>query len=414
MERKRILLAVSSPTDIEELRKSLVVSGYEVKVVNDGAIALKLCREFRPHLVCSELTLPKIDGHHLLRELKPHSETKLIPFVLISKHRSVSERIHSIKLGVDDYITTPFDAQEVILRFEILLNEIKTIEALPRRSSKGFSGKLSDMNLIELIQTLEIGKKSGIVKLESSDDSGVLFINNGEIFDVSLHDLPPRQALFRMFTWKEGTFRIEFRTIDQKNDLNESSKDIIYQGLKFKDRWERLCQSLPPLQTTVKRAEKIVAHKLSNDEKSLLNLVDGKNRMVDIIYRSKFDDLRTLEIVANLYAKDMIVEVPLDEVTRNGKAKVQEKHNLNGDSGNILKIVNNFLSVPEKQASKRPLDRRKNDRRKTRDRRNRYRRWSDYVGQQNQIFLNKSELLMIRQKLANGYDKSNEVDNPYI
>ena len=92
MERKRVIIADSDLTEIQELRQALVATGYEVRIVDNGASALKLCREFRPHLILSEVQLPKIDGHHLVRELKSQAATKAIPFVLMSRHRSVEER----------------------------------------------------------------------------------------------------------------------------------------------------------------------------------------------------------------------------------------------------------------------------------------------------------------------------------
>lgn len=399
MERKRILIADDDPQESQGLRKVLVASGFEVKVVDNGAAALTMCREFRPHLVVSEVKLPKIDGPHLLRELRSQSATKSIPFVLMSRHRTVEERVHSINLGVDDYISKPFDLNEVLLRFEIILKEVEKIESSPKNVSKGFSGKLSEMSLIDLLQTLEIGKKTGIVKLQNAYQEGIVFIKNGDVLDASLDGLKPKDALFRMFNWNEGTFRVELREIDRIKTLNGSMSDLIYQGLILRDRWQKLSRYLPPLHAVVKPGPKLIDNKLSDEEKSIIRLINGKRRLVDLIELSKFGDLKTLQIVSSLFSTGSIMEAPLTEDDKNGNASLL-KNNTETNETSLAELIVDFLSRKEKTADLPKLDRRRGNRRKSTDRRLRHRRWSDFTGEKNKVYLNRSELLMIREKLS--------------
>ncbi len=398
MERKRILFAVNHPPAVLELRKSLVTSGYEVKIVDNGAVALTLCREFRPHLLCADHDLTKIDGHHLFRELKLQSATKNIAFVLMSKHRSVDERVHSIDLGVDDYISIPFDLEEILMRFEIILREIETFEALPKNTSKGFSGKLSDLSLIELLQTLEIGQKSGLIKLQSHTAEGVVFLKNGEVRDASLKGLTPKDAIIRMFTWNDGTFRVDLRHIDQEKTLEESTNELVSEGFLYLDTWNKIKNHIPSLQTTVRLGSETKGS-LSPEEKSVMRLVKDTSKLVDLIEQSDFDDLTALKIVTNLYKKNSIIEVPLEEIQSNVKPK-SEDTNVNGNP--ISNLITNFLSPTIRRENLQSVERRRNQRRKDIERRVKPRRWCDFVGEENQIYLNKSELLMIREKLTNG------------
>src|SRR3990172_8945053 len=137
MERKRVLIAINHPNEIEKFKELLSSYGYEVKIVDNGISALKLSSEFKPHIILCELYLTKVDGHHLLKEIKSQSSTRLIPFILMSRHRSVNERVHSINLGVDDYITLPFDPHEVIARLDVILKEVENYETTPKRNTKG-------------------------------------------------------------------------------------------------------------------------------------------------------------------------------------------------------------------------------------------------------------------------------------
>jgi CheY-like chemotaxis protein len=408
MERRRILIADNDPQEIQDLRKVLVASGFEVKIVDNGADALTLCREFRPHLILSEIKLAKIDGHHLLRELKSQSATKSIPFVLMSRHRTVEERVHSINLGVDDYISKPFDVNEVALRVEVILKEVEKIESSPKTVSKGFSGKLSEMSLIDLLQTLEIGKKTGMVKLQNAYKEGIVFIKNGEVLDVSLDDLEPKAALYRMFNWSDGTFRVELKDIERPKALNGSMSDIIYKGLIRRDRWQRLSRFLPPLHAVVKPGPKLIDNKLSKEERSVVQLINGKRRLVDLIELSKFDDLKTLKIISVLFSSGSIMEVPLHEDDKNGNSSIEDFHE--ADETRLAKLIADFLSKKEEATITPKMDRRRGDRRRRIDRRLRHRRWSDFVSEKNKVYLNRSELLMIREKLSKDLEKQEVID----
>lgn len=403
MERKRILIAVKDSQEIQDLRKSLISSGYEVKIVDNGVAALASCREFRPHLMLAENELPKIDGHHLLRELKSQSATRNIPFVLMSKHRSVEERVHSINMGVDDYISIPFDAEEVKIRFEIILSEIARFEATPPKLSKGFSGKLADINLIELLQILEIGKKSGIIEIQFDDMEGLVYMNEGEVYDAALESLESEKALFRMFTWNDGSFQVEMQKVEQAKAIKTSTQNLIQRGLIMRDRWERLTRVLPPMQATIKRVQKIPSGHFSTDEKSLLDLVKNDIRILDLIERSPLDDLKTLTLVVKLFKVGALEEVAVEEVEKQTESIVLTNQNKNGDSQISRMLVNFFTGNSENDK----IERRRGDRRRI-ERRNRNRRWSDSMSAENQIYLNKSELLMIRENLLNGKKASSD------
>ncbi|HEX9654682.1 MAG TPA: DUF4388 domain-containing protein [bacterium] len=399
MERKRILIAAKVPLQVQELRTALVSKGYEVKVVDDGVTALNVCRDFRPHLMLAEVELPKIDGHHLFREIKSQSSTRSIPFVLLSKHRSVEERVHSMNMGVDDYINLPFDANELMLRFEIILKEIERFEATATRVTKGFAGKLSDMNVLDVLQTMHIGKKSGMVKVHHESKEGMIFLKDGDIVDATLEHLDAQSAVFRMMSWVEGVFRVEIRPVEQTRALNHSTQELIEKGMIFKDRWDKLIRALPPLQAPVKQADTTGKQNYSEDEKEILAKINGGSRLIDLVERSRFNDLKALQLVTNLFIRGAIVEKSAEEVGENGQSGDGNGHDKLNDPARLPNLIVNFLEQKTTPAENGHADRRHGERRRA-ERRARSRRWSDLVAQKNRIYLNKSELLMIRKKLS--------------
>jgi CheY-like chemotaxis protein len=415
MERKRILLAHNEPEELEELRKALITYGYEVRVVDDGAEALKLCREVKPHLVLSQLELKKVDGHHLLQEIKSNSHTQGTAFLLVTKHRSVSERVHSIGLGIDDYVTTPFDVQELVIRIENILKEIDIYEATPKGDQKGFSGKLSELNLVELLQTLEIGKKSAIIRVQRGEQQGMIFMKDGELLNASLDDLPVKPALFRLFTWSEGTFRVELKPVSQENSFSESTDVLLSQGMFYRDQWDTLLKPLPPLDSIVSKTDKNSV-KVSPHEKELLSHINGHSTLIDLIEHSELDDLQALQLAKRLLADGVLALSPKKEEEPEDKKERQLPGDPNDPGTMIARLITNFLDSDGENGStkKQRSERRRNDRRGGGDRRRQQRRWEDFIVQENLIYLNKSELIMFREKLLSCLNGNRRADDNHL
>jgi DNA-binding response OmpR family regulator len=92
------------------------VQGYEVFVANWGEDGVETCQAKRPDLVILDIRLPDIDGYEVAKRLRESRRTSGIPIIFLTEKRSRSERLQGLELGADDYITKPFDIQELRLR----------------------------------------------------------------------------------------------------------------------------------------------------------------------------------------------------------------------------------------------------------------------------------------------------------
>ncbi|MFQ5751278.1 MAG: hypothetical protein ACE5HI_04710, partial [bacterium] len=229
-----------------------------------------------------------------------------------------------------------------------------------------------------------------------------VYIKDGEILDASLANLDSKNALFRMFSWSDGTFQVALREINQEKVFQETTDDLLYSGWTFRDRWDKLVKHLPPLQAIVEPNPKMMDNNLIDDEKTILSLIKDKHRLIDLIECSQFDDFKALTIVANLFKRGCIVEAHYDEEVDKEAPSIGNNHDFdeNNDS-HLSKLIVHFLQQKENPSQKNGVERRRGERRRI-DRRTKKRRWSDFIVEKPQIYLNKSELLMIREKLANG------------
>jgi DNA-binding response OmpR family regulator len=111
------LLIVEDDVEVAEMLTAYFrAQGYEVQAVNWGEDAVQTCRTTHPNLVILDIRLPDIDGFEVARRLRSNQRTLDIPIIFLTEMRERSNRMQGLELGADDYITKPFDIQELRLR----------------------------------------------------------------------------------------------------------------------------------------------------------------------------------------------------------------------------------------------------------------------------------------------------------
>ncbi len=117
VEKKPVILIIEDDLDVAEMLDAYFrVQGYEVYTANWGEDGVKTCQTKRPDLVILDIRLPDIDGYEVAKRLRENRRTAGIPIIFLTEKRSRSERLQGLELGADDYITKPFDIQELRLR----------------------------------------------------------------------------------------------------------------------------------------------------------------------------------------------------------------------------------------------------------------------------------------------------------
>jgi two-component system phosphate regulon response regulator PhoB len=102
-------------------RRFLLQAGYKVTLAVSGEEALSLIQKQKPDLVVSDVQLPGISGLKLCELLKENKATASLPIILVTVLGKTQEKIQGLRLGADDYLTKPFDAQELLARVEAVL-----------------------------------------------------------------------------------------------------------------------------------------------------------------------------------------------------------------------------------------------------------------------------------------------------
>lgn len=117
------LMIVEDNTDLSDMLNAYFrVQNYDVLVANWGEEALRLSKEHKIDLVVLDIRLPDIDGYEVCRQLRLHRRTADVPIIFLTEKRDRVDKLQGLELGVVDYITKPFDIQELRLRVRNAIN----------------------------------------------------------------------------------------------------------------------------------------------------------------------------------------------------------------------------------------------------------------------------------------------------
>ena len=117
MADKHSVLIVEDDLDVAEMLEAYFRGqGYGIQTVNWGEDALAACQDAVPDLILLDIRLPDIDGYEVARRLRLNRRTEKTPIIFLTERRQRDDRLRGLELGADDYITKPFDIQELRLR----------------------------------------------------------------------------------------------------------------------------------------------------------------------------------------------------------------------------------------------------------------------------------------------------------
>ncbi len=131
-----ILLVDDNPTNLQLLFETLDDRGYKLLIAKDGRAALSIAGKANPNLILLDIMMPEIDGYEVCRQLKANPATAEIPVIFLSALTDTKDKVHGLDLGAVDYVTKPFQPDEVIARVNTHLTVYRLKKELDEKNKE--------------------------------------------------------------------------------------------------------------------------------------------------------------------------------------------------------------------------------------------------------------------------------------
>jgi DNA-binding response OmpR family regulator len=134
--KAKILIVDDEPINLEFFDVMLSKLGFSVEKADDGDVALEKIKENEPDLIILDNIMPRLSGWEvtkILKNDKHYQKYRAIPIIMFSAMNEVKDKIEGLELGVDDYITKPFNFSEVLARIRVVLRNRELSQQIARR-----------------------------------------------------------------------------------------------------------------------------------------------------------------------------------------------------------------------------------------------------------------------------------------
>jgi CheY-like chemotaxis protein len=234
----KVLLVDDNPMVLAMLKQALS-SLATVTTAADAADALLRAVDESPELLVCDYRLPGMDGRQLVEKLKSRPATAGIAIILLASKADITERLSGQDF-VDDYVEKPFFLKEATQRIKRVIDRLALEKMAKAAPSDGvLRGSLSQMNVIDLVQSLEMGRKSCLLTLTNRDDRCEVYFNQGQVQHAAYGSLMGDEAVFKVLRWTDGNFQVNFdgKTTEQTTKLN--TQGLLMEGLRLLDEAQR-------------------------------------------------------------------------------------------------------------------------------------------------------------------------------
>lgn len=236
----RVLLVDDNPMIIGMLRQALEPHCV-VQVANDGTDALLRSIDDPPDLIISDYQMPGLDGRQLMEKLKSRANTARVPVILMASKVDINEKLKPVRDSVEDFLEKPFYIREATSHLKHVIDKV-ALEKMARDAGSGnatLKGSLKQMNVIDLLQSLELGRKNCALTLTNEGDRCDLFFTEGQINHAVYGDVTGDDAVYKVLTWSDGSFQIDFTGRSDAQSTTRSTQGLLMEGLRLVDESNR-------------------------------------------------------------------------------------------------------------------------------------------------------------------------------
>ena len=234
----KLLLVDDNPMVLGMLQHALS-SLAQVSTATDAADALLKAVDDAPDILVCDYRMPGMDGRQLIEKLKSRPATANFSSMLMASKTDIAERL-STQEAADDYLEKPFFLKDATRRVKRMIDRIALEKMAKTAPSDGVvRGNLSQMNVIDLMQSLEMGRKSCQLSLNHAGDKCEVFFVEGQVKHATYGSLVGDEAVFKVLRWTGGNFQLNFDGKTDQETTKLNTQGLLMEGLRLLDEFSR-------------------------------------------------------------------------------------------------------------------------------------------------------------------------------
>ena len=212
---------------------------------SDGADALLKSVDNPPDLIISDFRMPGLDGRQLFEKLRSRESTRNIPFVFVASRGDIEEKLRpAVGGGVEDFIPKPFFIADLVRQTKKIVDRLH-LEKMQKQASRPgvIQGRLEEMSVTELLQSLEMGQKSCRLTLRHNGDEAELYFTAGQCKHAQLGGAVGDTIVYQAVNWTDGEFEIDFGASSDRETTTHSTTGLLMEAMRLMDESNQSVES---------------------------------------------------------------------------------------------------------------------------------------------------------------------------
>ena len=232
----QVLIVDDNPV-IRDLMCRGMESHCDVISSSDGADALLKSIDNPPDLIISDFRMPGLDGRQLFEKLRGRENTRNIPFVFVASRGDIEEKLRpAVGGGVEDFIPKPFFVADLVRQVKRIVDRLH-LEKMQKHASRPgvIQGRLEEMSVTELMQSLEMGQKSCRLRLRHAGEEAELYFSAGQCKHAHLGGTDGDAVAYQVIGWLDGDFEIDFGATSDRETTTLSTTGLLMEAMRLMD-----------------------------------------------------------------------------------------------------------------------------------------------------------------------------------
>lgn len=234
MTGELVYLVYPEAETVERLSSFLHGAGFKVISLRSDAEAEEALSNFKyvlPDVLMTPLDDPDSGDSVLFRLLAANPLMEQVPVVILASGDS-GERRQALRMGLTNLVFPPYEPEELILSTRLAIDR--------HRDENRLFGSLSQLSVPELLQTVEVGRRSGVIVLRHGGETGTVWMRDGNIVRGEIDDgRSGESALLGMISWEGGTFEADFTHYPPEGDFQLTPSALLLEAMRLQDEAQR-------------------------------------------------------------------------------------------------------------------------------------------------------------------------------